>query len=80
MGCCVFAEWVYGALLGIQKGRSVEICNSFELVVTSVEGSPILDRDYFTEKEEQCKSVIIILVVGKLLLHGIPTCSSASFF
>lgn len=49
------AECVYGALLGTQKGRSVEICNSFELVVTLVDGSPILDRDYFTEKEEQCE-------------------------
>ena len=47
---------VYGALLGTQKGRSVEVCNSFELVVSSVEGHVVLDKEYFTAKEEQCMS------------------------
>ena len=47
---------VYGALLGTQKGRSVEVCNSFELVVSSVEGRIVLDKEYFTAKEEQCMS------------------------
>ena len=47
---------VYGALLGTQKGRSVEVCNSFELVVSSVEGHVVLDKEYFTAKEEQCTS------------------------
>lgn len=42
---------VYGALLGTQKGRVIEICNSFELVVSKEKK---LDRDYFTSKEEQC--------------------------
>ena len=45
---------VYGALLGTQKGRSVEIYNSFELVVSTVDGHAVLDKEYFTEKEEQC--------------------------
>ena len=48
-------EGVYGALLGSQKGRSVEVCNSFELVVTTVDGRAVLDKEYFTEKEEQCE-------------------------
>lgn len=52
-------ECVYGALLGTQKGRGIEICNSFELVVTLIEGQVVLDRDYFTEKEEQCKTIFI---------------------
>ena len=51
---CVFFLAVYGALLGVQKGRSVEICNSFELLVNVVDGQAVLDKDYFTAKEEQC--------------------------
>lgn len=47
---------VYGALLGTQKGRSVEVCNSFELVVSNVEGRVVLDKEYFSAKEEQCMS------------------------
>ena len=45
---------MYGALLGTQKGRSIDICNSFELVVSDERQ---LDRDYFASKEEQCESV-----------------------
>ena len=44
-------DLVYGALLGTQKGRSIEICNSFELIVSN---DRKLDREYFTSKEEQC--------------------------
>lgn len=52
---------VYGALLGRQKGRSVEICNSFELVVESRDGSSVhvLDKEYFTAKEEQCNMRVV---------------------
>ena len=50
---------VYGALLGVQKGRSVEICNSFELLVTHVDGQAVLDKEYFTAKEEQCMQVYL---------------------
>ncbi len=57
---CVSTEYVYGALLGTQKGRSVEICNSFELVVTSVDEAIVLDREYFSEKEEQCEWISCI--------------------
>lgn len=45
---------VFGALLGQQKGRSIEICNSYELVVNVLEGKFALDTDYFLAKEEQC--------------------------
>ena len=46
---------VYGVLLGRQKGRSVEVCNSYELVVEVIEGHLVLDKEYFTAKEDQCK-------------------------
>ncbi len=45
---------VYGALLGIQEGRNVQICNSFELLVKSVEGGgTIHDMEFFSSKEKQ---------------------------
>ena len=47
-----FVSTVFGVLLGSQKGRSIEICNSFELVVSD---DRQLDREYFTSKEEQCR-------------------------
>lgn len=52
----VFCITVFGALLGRQKGRSVEICNSYELVVNFAgeNNKLILDREYFLSKEEQC--------------------------
>ena len=59
MGSCISLPSlapVYGVLLGTQKGRSIEICNSFELVVSD-EGK--LDREYFTSKEEQCKDPVM---------------------
>jgi len=51
----MYPHTVYGALLGMQKGRSVDVCNSFELVVSSVEGRTVLDKEYFTAKEAQCR-------------------------
>ena len=59
---------MYGALLGSQKGRSVEICNSFELVVSIVDGHAVLDKEYFVSKEEQCmlSAVIEFQVFGIL--------------
>ena len=46
---------VIGALIGKQKGRSLEIMNSFELVFTVID-SVVIDRDYYNTKEEQCMS------------------------
>lgn len=44
-----------GAIIGKQKGRNIEVMNSFELVFTVIEGDIIIDRDYYNLKEEQCK-------------------------
>lgn len=46
---------VIGALIGKQKGRNIEIMNSFELVYNEIKGDIIIDREYYTMKEEQCK-------------------------
>jgi len=45
---------VIGALLGVQTGRSIEVFNSFELVVKVVDGHAVLDRTYLTTKLGQC--------------------------
>ena len=50
-------EKIFGALIGKQKGRNVEVMNSFELDYTPVEGKVIIDRDYYNVKEEQFKQV-----------------------
>lgn len=46
---------VIGALIGKQKGRNIEIMNSFELVFSVFENDVIIDKDYYNMKEEQCK-------------------------
>jgi len=51
------AQQVIGALIGNQKGRSLEIMNSFELVFTVIEGKCVIDREYYNTKEEQFKQV-----------------------
>lgn len=48
---------IFGALIGKQKGRDIEVMNSFELDHTTVEGKVIIDRDYYNIKEEQFKQV-----------------------
>ena len=48
---------VYGALIGKQKGRNIEVMNSFELDFTVFDGQVIIDRDYYNIKEEQFKQV-----------------------
>ena len=50
-------QQVFGALIGKQKGRNVEVMNSFELDYTTVEGKIIINRDYYDLKEEQFKQV-----------------------
>nr|SVE75850.1 EOG090X08T4 [Daphnia hispanica] len=50
------AQQVIGALIGKQKGRSLEIMNSFELVFTVIDNI-VIDRDYYNTKEEQFKQV-----------------------
>ncbi|XP_046344975.1 COP9 signalosome complex subunit 6-like [Haliotis cracherodii] len=48
---------VLGALIGQQKGRNIEVMNSFELVFDFVEGNIIINMDYYNTKEEQFKQV-----------------------
>ena len=46
---------VLGALIGKQTGRNIEVFNSFELLFDLVEGDIVVDKEYYTTKEEQCK-------------------------
>ncbi|XP_044727362.1 COP9 signalosome complex subunit 6 [Chrysoperla carnea] len=48
---------VIGALIGKQKGRNIEVMNSFELLFSVIAGDVIIDRDYYNIKEEQFKQV-----------------------
>lgn len=48
---------VIGALIGKQKGRTMEICNSFELLVDVIDGVTVIDSAYYATKEEQFKQV-----------------------
>lgn len=51
------SQQVLGALIGKQKGRNIEIMNSFELLFDRIEGDIVIDRDYYHTKEEQFKQV-----------------------
>lgn len=51
---------VIGALIGKQKGRNIEIMNSFELVFSIIGGDVVIDRDYYNMKEEQCKYLRVL--------------------
>lgn len=48
---------VYGALIGKQKGRNIEIMNSFELKIDYIGSDLIVNRDYYSTKENQYKQV-----------------------
>ncbi|XP_076066687.1 COP9 signalosome subunit 6 isoform X2 [Oratosquilla oratoria] len=48
---------VLGALIGKQSGRHIEIMNSFELSYDELDGHIIINREYYTLKEEQYKQV-----------------------
>lgn len=50
-------QQVIGAVIGKQKGRNIEIMNSFELLFSCIAGDTIIDRDYYNTKEEQFKQV-----------------------
>lgn len=52
---------VFGALIGKQKGRKVEILNSFELKIDIEEGETIINKEYYNTKEEQCEFFYILL-------------------
>jgi len=46
-----------GVLLGVQEGRNIEVCNSFELDYTIKEGKLCIDMEYLEIKKEQYKRV-----------------------
>lgn len=48
---------VYGALIGKQDGRKIEVFNSFELKYETIDGDVVINRDYYNTKEEQYKQV-----------------------
>lgn len=50
-----FKSQVYGALIGKQKGRNIEVMNSFELKFDLVGDEVHILMDYYNTKEEQCK-------------------------
>lgn len=50
-------QQVIGALIGKQKGRNIDIMNSFELLFDTIEGNIVIDKDYYTIKEQQFKQV-----------------------
>jgi len=50
-------QQVYGALIGKQKGRNMEVMNSFELLTIQTDDVVTIDREYYNTKEEQFKQV-----------------------
>ncbi|XP_064614826.1 COP9 signalosome complex subunit 6-like [Liolophura sinensis] len=48
---------VIGALIGKQKGRNIEVMNSFELLFDKVEEDIIINMEFYQSKEEQFKQV-----------------------
>lgn len=48
---------VYGALIGKQKGRNIEVMNSFELKTDEIAEETIINKDYYNKKEQQYKQV-----------------------
>lgn len=54
---------VYGALIGKQKGRNIEIMNSFELKTDVIGDETVINKDYYNKKEQQYKQVGAILTL-----------------
>ncbi|XP_055375543.1 COP9 signalosome complex subunit 6 [Condylostylus longicornis] len=50
-------QQVFGALIGKQKGRAIEVMNSFELKVDLYGEEIIINRDYYKTRESQYKQV-----------------------
>lgn len=50
-------QQVIGAVIGKQKGRNIEVMNSFELVFNVIAGDVVIDKDYYNTKEEHFKQV-----------------------
>lgn len=55
---------IFGALLGKQEGRHLEVMNSFEMLVEKIDGQCFLiDREFFNTREAQYKEVFADLEV-----------------
>ncbi|XP_059089395.1 COP9 signalosome complex subunit 6-like [Tigriopus californicus] len=50
-------QTVFGALIGQQRGREIELMNSFELAHHRLDGRDVIDREYYALKESQFKQV-----------------------
>lgn len=50
-----FKSQVFGALIGKQKGRNIEVMNSFELKFDMVDDEVHILMDYYNVKEQQCE-------------------------
>lgn len=48
---------VLGALIGQQRGRNIEVMNSFELVFDHIDGDIVVNMEYYQTKEGQFKQV-----------------------
>ncbi|OIW17386.1 hypothetical protein TanjilG_22498 [Lupinus angustifolius] len=58
---------VYGCVIGVQKGRTVEIFNSFELLYDSSNNS--LDRPFLEKKQELCSVFVFSSCYKKVFPH-----------
>lgn len=52
---------VYGCVIGVQRGRTVEIFNSFELLFDP--STETLDRSFLEKKQELCKLTYSLLKI-----------------
>lgn len=60
-------------MIGKQKGRNIEIMNSFELLITLIGDDVVIDRDYYNTKEEQFKQVFSDMdFLGWYTTGGLP--------
>ena len=70
---------VLGAIIGQQKGRNVEIMNSYELVFDEVDGQIVIDVEYYKLKESQFKQVFEHMdMLGWYTTGGAPNASDVS--
>ena len=65
---------VVGGLLGTQRGREVEIMNSFELVIDAETNQ--VDFEYFVTRKDQCQSLVSLY---RNSAHDFVKFSQASF-
>lgn len=52
-----YKQQVIGALIGKQKGRNIEVMNSFELKFSIDDNNITIDKNYYNTKESQYKQV-----------------------